>query len=222
MRHGLGMTGLDEALRGHEEDLAATMSATMREAGQSLLGEVRDETRAALGHRLEKAWRLKVFPSSGTSIDASAWVFTRASKIIDAFDRGATIRGRTGNFLAIPTEAAGKRAPTADAAPFGRRGKTARVTPGGFERRTGIKLRFVYRPNGPSLLVADAAQRDRRGRAHQYKSRGRGAKLYGPAGRTIVIFILVPLVRLPKRLDLDAHAARAAADYSAILTKNWR
>ena len=217
MRHGMTLTGLDETLRGHEEDLAATVTASMREGGGLLLGEVRDETRAALGHRLEKAWRMKVFPSSGTSIDASAWVYTKASKIIDVFDRGATIRSARGLFLAIPTEAAGKRAPRTD----GSRG-TARITPGGFERRTGIRLRFVYRRNGPSLLVADAAARDRYGRARKYSPRGRGAKLYGPEGRTLVVFILVPRVQVPKLLDLAAHAARVDADIPAIYARNWR
>jgi len=217
MRHGLSMSGLEQALRGHEEDLAATVTASMRDGGQSLLGDVREETRAALGHRLEKAWRMKVFPASGTSIDASAWVFTKASKIIDVFDRGAVIRSSRGLFLAIPTEAAGKRAPRAD----GSRG-SARITPGGFERRTGIRLRFIYRRNGPSLLVADAAARDRYGRARKYSPRGRGAKLYGPEGRTVVVFILVPRVQVPKLLDLAAHAARVGADMPAIYARNWR
>lgn len=189
----------------------------MRDAGQSLLGDVREETRVFLGHRLEKAWRLKLFPSSGTSIDASAWIYTKASKIIDAFDRGATIRSRQGKFLAIPTEAAGKRAPRSD----GSRG-SARMTPGGFERRTGLKLRFLFRPGKLPVLVVDAAARDRSGRARKYSPRGRFSKIYGPTGRTIVVFILVPAVRLPKLLELDAHAAKAGSDYAARLTRNWR
>ncbi len=217
MRHGLAMTGLEETLRGHEDDLAATVTDSMREGGKTLLGDVREETRSVLGHRLEKAWRMKVFPVTGTSIDASAWVYTKASKIIDVFDRGATIRSSRGLFLAIPTEAAGKRAPRVD----GSRG-TARITPGGFERRTGIRLRFIYRHNGPSLLVADAAARDRSGRARKYSPRGRGAKLYGPAGQTVVVFILVPRVQVPKLLDLAAHAARVEADMPAIYARNWR
>lgn len=222
MRHGLGMDGLDDALRGHEEDIAATITDSMREGGKALLDDVRAETYAALGHRLPKSWRLKIFPSAGNSIDASAYIWSRASKIIDAFDRGVTIRSRNGLWLAIPTEAAGKRAPTANAAPFGRRGPTARVTPGGFERRTGLKLRFIYRRGQPSLLVIDGGQLDRRGRASEYRGRGRGAKLYGPAGRTIVVFILVPQVRLNKRLNLDALAERYGAVIPNLYSKNWR
>jgi len=226
MRHRAAMTGLDETLRGHEEDLAATVTATMREGGGALLGDVREETRVFLGHRLEKAWRLIVFPASGTSIDASAWVYTKASKIIDAFDRGATIRSRQGKFLAIPTEAAGKwglrEGRVGGGATVNTRGARARVTPAGFERRSGLKLRLLSRPGKLPLLVVDAAQRDRSGRAQKYRGRGRGAKLYGPTGRTIVVFILVPAVRLPKLLGLDAHAAKAGADYETRLTRNWR
>jgi aspartyl-tRNA(Asn)/glutamyl-tRNA(Gln) amidotransferase subunit A len=52
---------------------------------------------------------------------------------------------KTDNFwLAIPTSAAGKST------------RGGRITPGEWERRTGLRLRFVYRRRGPSLLVAEA------------------------------------------------------------------
>ena len=45
------------------------------------------------------------------------------------------------------------------------------MTPGGWERTTGMRLRFVYPPRGPSLLVADDARINTRGLA--VASRGR-------------------------------------------------
>ena len=39
------------------------------------------------------------------------------------------------------------------------------ITPGDWERIHGLRLQFVYRPNGPSLLVANNARLTARGRA---------------------------------------------------------
>jgi hypothetical protein len=54
----------------------------------------------------------------------------------------------------IPTAEAGTRG-------LGR----ARITPLGWERRTGMRLRFVFRRGRPSLLVADDARVNARGLA---------------------------------------------------------
>lgn len=225
MRHQLEFTDVVGLLKGEEEEIAKTVTEAMGEATQLLKLDLRDDVEAAgLGHRLGMAWRSNVYPQGRNSIDAAGYVWTKVPKIIDAFDRGVTIRSKEGRWLAIPTDAAGKRAPIAGAAPaFGSGpGKTARVTPGGFERRTGLKLRFIYRPGKPSLLVVDAAQRDRLGRAAPYLGRGRGAKLYGPKGMTIVVFILVPQITLRKRLKVDALAEAGADRFTAILGRRWR
>lgn len=207
-----------------EEDVATSITKAMGEATLLLKRDLADDVQAAgLGNRLGKTWRSQVYPQSGNSLDPAGWVWTKAPLLIDVFDRGTTIRGRDGLWLAIPTPNAGKRAPVAGAPAFGaRQGKTARVTPGGFERRTGLKLRFVYQHNKPSLLVVDAAKRDALGRAARYQPKGRGSKLYGPSGQTIVVFILVRQVRLNKRLNVEAIAARAADRLAGLLTKHWR
>ena len=88
-----------------------------------------------------------------------------------AFAYGALIRSRNGLFLAIPTEAAGRLGD-------GRK----RITPGGWERRTGLRLRFVYRRGAPSLLVADNARLTSRGRAARNEGR-RGDASFTPARR---------------------------------------
>jgi hypothetical protein len=72
-------------------------------------------------------------------------VWSKAPVIVGAHDTGPLIRSKDGFWLAIPTEAAGR----------GLRG--AKLTPGEWERRRGLRLRFVYRRRGPSLLVADRA-----------------------------------------------------------------
>ena len=122
-----------------------------------------------------------------------------------AFAYGALIRSRNGLFLAIPTEAAGR---VGD----GRK----RITPGGWERRTGLRLRFVYRRGAPPLLVADNARLTSRGRAARNDGWPGDAGFTRLAGRTTVpIFLLVPQVTLKKRLDV----AGAARKWTARLTE---
>lgn len=224
----------DGLTAGLEADLARGVTLAMREAGAALQQDLRAETDAAFkGNKLAKTWRLKVYPEASDSAAAAAWVWTKAPKIVDAFDRGATIRARGGKWLAIPTENAGKYGQRRDANTgfghiFGRRNAAdqrtvERVTPGGFERRTGMKLRFVYDGSGRrAFLVVDKARRLASGVAAPYRPKGRGSKLYGPEGHTLVVFILVPQVTLTKRLDLDAAAQRAANRIPALLTKHWR
>ena len=120
------------------------VSAAMREAGTSLKSAWRGQiTGAGLGTRLGNSIRLASFPKSGDSLNAAALVWSNAPVIIGAHDTGPLIRSRDGFWLAIPTPAAGKST------------KGGRITPGEWERRTGLRLRFVYRRRGPSMLVAE-------------------------------------------------------------------
>jgi hypothetical protein len=116
------------------------------------------------------------------------------------------IRSARGVFLAIPTEAAGR---------FGRSasGGRAKITPDGWERRTGLKLRFVYRRGQPSLLVADGARVTSRGLA------ARSRRKTGQA--TVVVFVLVPRVALRKRLDIAAAGKRQAARVPPLIARHW-
>lgn len=211
--------------RGLEEDLARIQTRTMRQAARALQQDLFEETvGGGLGNRLAKTWRVRTYPQAGDSLEPAGWVWTKAPALIDAFDRGITIKAKGGLWLAVPTKEAGKRAPIAGGAPaYGARGgKTARITPAGFERRTGLKLRFVYQGAKPSLLVVDSARRDALGRAARYQPKGRGSKIYGPAGRTIVVFILLRQVRLRKRIDIETAARRADGRWEGLLTLNWR
>ena len=148
-------------------------------------------TGAALGQGLAKSIHKKLYPTSGASIRAAAVVYSNASKVVDAFDRGVIIRSKNSFWRAIPTVAAGKKG-------FGNK----LITPGGWEQRTGQRLRFIYRRGQPSLLVAET-RLNSKGRAVVSKSKtGRGLA-------TLPIFILVLQVILPKRLSLDEPAREA-------------
>jgi len=180
------------------------VTAAMREAGANLKADWRGQiTGAGLGQRLARTIRNKTYPERGESLDAAAFIWSRAPKIIHAHDRGVLIHSKHGFYLAIPTEAAGK----------GRGG--ARLTPLEWERRRGLKLRFIYRRNGPSLLVAEKARINARGTAVASRSKtGRGQV-------TAPIFLLVPQVKLRKRLDLARDAEKVAGRLPGLIVEKW-
>jgi Family of unknown function (DUF6441) len=195
---------LERELVAEAKGAERAVTAAIRLAGAGVKAGWRAQIAGAgLGERLGRTIRDQYYPKGGTSISAAALVYSRASHIVGAHDQGATIRSKDGFWLSIPTEAAGK----------GARG--GRITPGEWERRTGIRLRFVYRRGRPSLLVADQARINTRGLAKQSRSKaGRGQV-------SAVIFLLVPQVRLTKRLDLDAVTQEWRDRLPALVVQNW-
>ena len=179
------------------------VSTTMAEAGASLKSAWRTQiTGAGLGARLSKTIRSQTYPKGRNSLDAAALVWSNAPVIIGAHDTGPLIRSKGGSWLAIPLPAAGKST------------KGGRITPIEWERRTGLRLRFIYRRRGPSLLVAEG-RLNTKGRAVASKSKtGRGLT-------TAPIFLLVRQVKLPKRLNLARDAERAAAAIPGSIVRNW-
>ena len=179
------------------------VTTAMHVAGAGLKSDWRAQvTRARLGQRLANTIRSKTFPAAGESLEAAALIWSNAPQIIGAHDTGPLIRSKDGFWLAIPTPAAGK----------GTHGKA--LTPGEWERRRGLRLRFVYRRRGPSLLVADG----------RLNSRGLGVASRSKTGRgkaTVPIFLLVPQVKLAKRLDLARDAERAQAAVPGLIVANW-
>ena len=195
-------------------DLAALMQAeiaagekavttAMREAGTSLKSAWRGQISVAgLGTRLGNSIRLATYPKGGESLNAAALVWSNAPVIVSAHDAGPLIRSRNGFWLAIPTPAAGKST------------RGGRITPGEWERRTGLRLRFIYRRRGPSLLVAEG----------RLNSKGRAVASRSKTGRGVVtapIFLLVPQVKLHKRLDLARDAERAIDGVPGRIVAGW-
>ena len=179
------------------------VTAAMQEAGTGLKTAWRAQiTGAGLGRRLANSIRSQNFPKSGESLDAAALVWSKAPVIVGAHDTGPLIRSKNGFWLAIPTPAAGKST------------RGGRITPGEWERRTGLRLRFIYRRTGASLLVAEG-RLNTKGRAVASRSKtGRGVA-------TVPIFLLVPQVRLSKRLDLARDAERAHDAVPGLIVANW-
>ena len=87
-----------------------------------------------------------------------------------------------------------------------------------------MRLRFVYRRKGPSLLVADNVRIGKSGSVRANVTRRRDgtvvSRLKGRA--TAVIFLLVPQVRLRKRLDLEGAAREAEAALPGRIVAEWQ
>ncbi|NHQ74542.1 hypothetical protein HAT86_08690 [Roseovarius gahaiensis] len=195
-------------------DITAVMAAELAAGEKAVTKAVADAgagvkqdwraqiTGTGLGPRLARTIRSAIYPKGQTSLNAAALVWSRAPAIVGAHNTGPLIRSKDGFWLAIPTEAAGK----------GTRGKA--LTPGDWERRRGLRLRFVYRRNGPSLLVADG----------RLNKRGLGVASRSKTGRgraTVPIFLLVRQVKLRKRLDLEKAATIAQDRIPGAIVANW-
>ncbi|MDH2326003.1 DUF6441 family protein [Cereibacter sp. SYSU M97828] len=181
------------------------VTTAMRGAQEKLKANWRGQvTSAGLTQRLANTVRGATYPKGTVSMNAASLVFTRAPKILAAHETGPVIRSNDGFWLAIPTSAAGN----------GRRGR--KLTPGEWEARTGRRLRFVYHGGRIAYLVADDVRLSKRGVA------GRARARQGRVGQpSIVVFTLLPQVRLKKKLSLMAAADQVATQIPADIAAAW-
>lgn len=217
----LALTG---DLRKHMETIgreaAVAVSGGVRLTAKDAQQMLRDQiTGAGMGRRLANAWRLELYPPGGKpSMRAAALIYTRAPMIVRAFDEGVTIRSTRGFFLAIPTENVPKNLTFMDPVSGGLK-KNKRATPRGVEQAMGIKLHFVYRRGQPSLLVANL--RARRGGRGGFAAPSKTALKTGRGLVTVVMFVLVPQVTLPKRLNVASVEARAGNRLAENIVRSW-
>jgi|SRR5581483_2159167 len=197
------------------EELAAAETA-VTEGVAEITGQLkttlrRQVTSAGLGSRLASTWRSEVYPKRQKSIAAAGFIWSKAPKIIGAYDRGVVIRSTRGLYLAIPLPSAGKYG-------LGRK----KITPALFERTAGLPLRFVYRRGAPSLLVVDNARLTKAGRVQANTGRRKGAftRLAGRA--TVPVFLLVPQVTMRKRLDVVSAVRSAEQRLADNVLRHWK
>jgi len=87
-----------------------------------------------------------------------------------------------------------------------------------------MRLRFFYRRNGPSLLIADGERLNSRGLA---AAKGGCRRWDGilTGAPTVPVFLLLRQVKMPKKLDLDGLARGATAGGNlggvAIMIEYW-
>jgi hypothetical protein len=201
--------GLQSKLR----DIERAVTSGTRDAGRGLRTELRRQVvNAGIGQRLANSWRDKHYPNQ--KLDAASLVYTKAPQIIRAFDDGAVIRSRRGRFLAIPTENAPRK---------GTDGR--RISPSTFPEHRFGPLRFVPRQSGPSLLVVDGLRASfsrKSGELRGFRRATDRARAQGEGLTTVVMFLLVPQVKLPKRLDVARAAERWSARLPALIEQQLR
>ncbi len=209
---------LEAAIQGNLErhmkvEVKAAGSAVVagtRRAADGLKQEMRTQVASAgLGRRLANSWRGKIYENK--KLNAAGRVWTKAPTIMRAFDEGVTIKSKKGLWLAIPTPSAPRR---------GVGGK--RISPSTFPEHRFGRLRFVYRGSGkPSLLVVDGL-RAREGKRGGFARAGKRAQATGRGLTTVVMFIMVPQVRLHKRLDFTSAGRRWQQRLPRLIANAWQ
>ncbi|HZA66207.1 MAG TPA: DUF6441 family protein [Geminicoccaceae bacterium] len=190
-------------------DIERAVATGARDAGRGLRTELRRQVASA---RLANSWRDKHYPNQ--KLDAASLVYTKAPQIVRAFDEGALIRSRRGRFLAIPTENAPRR---------GTDGR--RISPSTFPEHRFGPLRFVPRQSGPSLLVVDGLRASfsrQTGQLRGFRRATERTRQRGDGLTTVVMFLLVPQVKLSKRLYVARAAERWSAQLPALIEQRLR
>lgn len=188
--------------------LAAELGPRVAARVEAVKTALRNDTRAGLGGRLANTWRADVYPVSRPtrSLNPAGYVYSAAPEIAGAFDPGTVIRAVSGRYLAIPTENVPKGGRSA-------RGRfSGRLRPADVEQRFNQGLEPVpslTRP-GVILLVLRGTVGPRGFRANRAKSDAGRAK-----APRVVMFVLVPMVRLGKRLNHRAIMSRGQRDFQA-------
>jgi len=198
-----------------EEYQTAERAVTLgiREATNGLKMAMRRQVHSSgLGQRMANTWRGDIYPRGQNSIRAAGVVYTRASKIMEGFDQGTIIRSKDGFWLAIPTPNAPKRI----------MGK--KTTPGNYEKAKGTRLQFVYRANGPSLLVAREMQPSYKPRTGELRGFRKASKRTLSTGRgltSVVMFWLVPQVKMPRHLSFQQQAQKWNSRIPQLILRHW-
>lgn len=201
-------------LEAKKDAIARSVTRAMRDVTAGLKEDLREDVKGGgLGDRLANTWRGETYPKSKDSIDAAAFVWSKAPKIVSAFDLGVTIRGANRKYLAIPTPDAAVQA--------GSGKRNPRISPEVWQQQTGVKLRFVKRGDH-ALLVADAryVRQPARFRARKSFQPIKQPRLPGDK-KYVVVFILVPQVTLHKRLSAAPHAQDWAGRVQGLIEQYW-
>lgn len=210
---------------------ARAATRVMGEETRRLQLDLRAQVSAAFGAKgrgIGNAWRARTFPRR-PSLGAAGLVWSKVPAIVNAFDKGALIRPKGGRkFLAIPTGFNADR---------GRRGRAnggMRVTP----RQMVASRQAFMRPfkSGKGfvwclpLKKGEQTKKQRRTRlmagnvaeVGTGNRKGREAWARGLLAQGMVpMFLLLPAVKLPKRLDIRRPAEQAAARIPGRFITEW-
>lgn len=180
-----GVRAVQRATRALEQDLEAQM-------------------RGAVKGNAWRAWKSVTYPNSARPAkDPTGMVFgnggRRTQGMLEYWSQPGVNRSTAGFWRAIPTKAAG---PTT---------RDRNLTPGEWERRTGIRLRMIQPRTGGkgryAMLVADGTLA--RNGSGQVRKLTKGRIEQGRKEVTVPIFILIPEQPHANRVSIGSAVARA-------------
>ena len=189
------------------EELAAAMERQAAEGVTEIVRKAEEEMLRAMRAEIAGAFRSgrmpyvvtsMSFPSQGASLDATAYLFARgdwAEMVLEAFSTGATIAGREGAWLAIPTKA------------VPRTSSGRRMTPVEVEAMFNLELQHRPARGGRAAFLVLDLMRSRNGRGYRVATDRRRAQ--GRVSEPVVMFILVSTATLPKRLSPETTVGAA-------------
>lgn len=230
MRLDLAIQGrLAAHMEAEEAALEHGVTAAAKKISPRLERAVRAQIARAHGPVTAKAWTGRVYPTSGVSADAVVFQRDRSSDewVVRSVTEPGRIKSPSGNWLAIPTEAALLALPRS--LHHGRERKTRRSPIAVIEQKFG-NLQYVY-PRGRgrgryALLVATVRRGVRRlrgGGTADRISRARRTKsgIFGSGAQSVVMFVLVPSVARAGQVNLAALAQSFASQYAAEIERQW-
>ncbi|WP_298689577.1 DUF6441 family protein [uncultured Sphingomonas sp.] len=201
----VSISGLTEAIGAAEGQIATITTTAMRGATDTLKQTLRDQIRdAGMGNRLANTWRADTYPDGRNSLNPAGYAWSNAPDIIDAFARGATITPLAGkNYLWLPT----KSVPRA-----GGRSSSKSMTPDQVLETFGATEFVIKKGKGGGLLafIVEGRGQTKRGAVKRVR---KGRLAHGDSGQLVLMFVLKPSIRLPKKLDLQAAGDAGAADF---------
>lgn len=169
----------------------------VRATTKRLERNLEDVARSTIGGKLWRAFASEAFPRKGPAREPVGTVFLKGGPRVRGamafFTQPGRIVGKRGQFLAIPTPAAGSR------------GRLRDLTPGQWERQTGQKLDFIYRVGKPSLLVARGTTNQRSGAFRPLTRQRTAADIrrgFVRGEQSIIVFVLIPSVPFANRFAI--------------------
>lgn len=90
--------------------VSAALKRAVNRTGQQVQAELRTQARASGfrdgGKAIANAWRLETYPKAGRgprTLRPAALVYSKMPAVVEAFERGATVTAKGGEYLAWPT-----------------------------------------------------------------------------------------------------------------------
>jgi hypothetical protein len=171
-----------------------------------------DVLSAGLGQKNANAWRANVYPRTDRSLRPAVYIFSKAPRIISAFNADTTITPKGKKVLAVPI------GPIARA---GRGGNTRRLKPeqvlARYPKGSVQWIPLKGEQAGGFLVVA---RTDRKTAGRGWKKRGGRVAANDKSKVSVPLYLMLKVVRLQKRLNVDAITRQLGDDWADIVAKS--